>query len=207
MASDSANRLSEPHAPRTGVIQQIKKEYHDTPTMFLMHLFGIGLGIAGLLFEIAAPALHGWNGVELSPSISPPARVKVGGLDFVMKISALMIVQWAVSRIHLFVQTSLASLGGPLASIAGVIACLFAAWLAIVNICWITIPAGKSPWTIEPTGTTGMVIIGLLISFALYIAVVPVQFEKRHNSMDAALAWSVAYAVSFFAVAIAVWTS
>ena len=210
MPSGSQNTAPNPDPGRAsaGLFELGRRAYHHDKINFLLHLLGIGIGILAVAIEIAAPALHEMRAVALIPSVGVPAppHFQMAGLDFILKICALMFIQWAIARVHLFIQTALSNREGAFWIIVGIVVCLFVAWVSIINIGWLTIPPGA---TLGPriTGTHVMVGLGIAISWIVHASVFGPGMEKLDGDLGRAVIWLGTYVVIFVVLGVVITNS
>jgi cytochrome bd-type quinol oxidase subunit 2 len=119
------------------MFEQIKKDYNENRTFFWMHL----AGVAGLIFEVTTFLIfHGSVSVEV-PSGSP-TKISLLGALVVIKLCALLFIQWIIATGQARIQTEAAKSSASLAIIVSIVVALIAAWLTVVNLHWMFFPDG-----------------------------------------------------------------
>jgi hypothetical protein len=198
-----------------GMIEQIKKDYREAPSIYVLHLVGVSVGIASLVLEVTAPIIHGLStGTGISTPVGPPYVPKPGlaGLDFVVKMCALVLVQWTIGRVQTTIDMQLGRYAegrhGSLFFLTTLLLSLIAAWLSVLNIVWIYDSSGVSSWTNgQPNGHAFMVLLAIATSLVVHIFVLNTEYEKAGVDDLKTLGRILIWIVAFLAAGIAVWTT
>jgi hypothetical protein len=200
MASES-NLTSGPSSAGRRLRDQVKKDFDENRTIFILHVVGIALGVVGLAFEIASPALHAWHAAPIPTGDLTPPLPKVLGLNFVLKICALLLVQWTIARVQAAVQITLSGGDGSFWVIAGILVSLIAAWLSIINVQWIG-NADRSAAVISSANMMALLcwIIALLMSILLVIS----EFSDP-DIAGYGVVWVGSYVICFIIISIVAW--
>jgi len=153
------------------MFEQIKKEYKETPAQFTMHL----IGTAAVIFEIVTFLLHGGIRVESPPETSPTV-VNLLGIRVVLKLCAVLFIQWIIAKGQAWAQIGVTKSSTPLSYIVLFVIALLAAWLTLVNLHWMFFPSGL-PFASPMSFSILVGLIAAILAIALHVFVLVTEFD------------------------------
>lgn len=142
-------------AKKTGIFQQVKKEFEEGPIAFSMHV----IGTLAVIYEVASSLIRG--DVRVAGDTQAPTAIDFLEFGTVLKICALLVVQFILVKGQVIVQSrvdqSPTARSVVLISVTG----LIAAWLTVVNVHWMFLSPGID-W-MSAHAQAGAVFVGLIV--------------------------------------------
>jgi hypothetical protein len=169
------------------MFEQLKKEYRDAPITFRMHVAGLVMHVIGTLaviYEVASSLSLIPGPVRVEAPHGPPTVLHLFGIRSIIKICALLFIQWTIAKAQAWLQAMLvkSQKRGPLLYLVVATISILAAWLTIVNLNWIFFSEGL--WTMIENKRHAELSIGAIatiLAIGVHIAV----FVSHTDSVEA----------------------
>lgn len=161
------------------MLKQIRKEFNETPAQFSMGL----LGALAVIYQIASSLFQGSFQVDAPPEI--PTTVRLLGIGVVVKLAALLFIQWTIAQAQAWVHVKLALYKETIAILAIIVVSLCAAWLTAINLNWLFLHS-----TLKAMIESGQIAQILICGIAIIAAVGTHMFVliAKFDAAEAALA-------------------
>ena len=146
--------MTETAENRRGIFGHVRKEFDEAPLAFSMHV----IGTLAVIYEIASSLIHGDARIE--GKVQAPV-IDFLGLDTVIKVCALLFIQFILAKGQVFVQSRVDPIPTT-RSVALVVGAGFvAAWLTVVNVHWMFF-SQTIDW-MQVDGQAASILLGMIV--------------------------------------------